>query len=187
MSLRGKVAGVMLAGLVLPASTAFAAGNGYGPGAPAVLQPGYGFTSVLSARSLNAKGGAIVAHHGRDLVTVSVPKGAFGTVTQVSIARAIPGLVRKVVSPHYNVDLAYGVSFKGHALKKSVTITFASKTIPADAVVEEVIGKKAFPVKAIVHRGKVEVWVKGSESLVVVSRTTQYKKSLAHAKKQHKK
>ncbi len=187
MSVKGKVAGVLLAALVLPASTAFAAGNGYGPGGPAVMQPGYGFASVLAARSMSAKGGTIVAHHGHDLIVVSVPQGAFGKVTQVSVARAIPGLVRKVVSFHYSVDLAYGVSFKGSALKKPVTITFASKTIPANAIVEEVIGKKVYRVKAIVHRGKAEVWVKGNESLVIISPTAQYEKALAHAKKETKK
>ncbi len=187
MSVKGTVVGVMLAAIVLPSSTAFAAGGGYGPGGPAVMQPGYGFTSVLTAQSVGAKGGAILAHHGRDIIAVSVPRGTFGTATQISVARAIPGVLRTVISPHYNVDLAYGVAFKGSALKKAVTITFTSTTIPADAVVEKIIGKKVFRVKAIVRRGSVKVSVQGNESLVVVSPTAQYKKLLAHATGHNKK
>lgn len=123
------------------AGIAAAAATAYGPPPPATSVPPGGFTAVITTVSVGPAGGTIgpVSVNGVEL-TVTVPRGAFPSVVQITVTAPDLGLITPpagitvVAGAGIQVTLN-GAPYPGTFLK-AVTATFrSSKIIPSSDVV----------------------------------------------------
>jgi hypothetical protein len=155
---------------------AFAAGNGYGPSnGPTTTQPGYGFTSVLTAQHVNAHGGTLKAKDHFASILLSIPDGAFTKPEQIELTHPKTDLLLAILPSSFTLVGAFGVGFIGPLPHKPITITFYSNKIPANAVVYALVGKKLVKIKFTIHKGRVSITLKANESLVILVPKAKHK------------
>src|SRR5580693_296633 len=140
----GKLSVIALIGAASVCGTAgiaAAAATAYGPPPPATSVPPGGFTAVITTVSVGPAGGTIgpVSVDGADL-TVTVPRGAFPSVVQITVTApdlsliTPPAGITVVAGAGIQVTLN-GAPYPGTFLK-AVTATFrSSKIMPSSDVV----------------------------------------------------
>jgi hypothetical protein len=100
---------------LLPATSAFAAGSGYGPGTTGPSGVPGAFSAVVTAQTLGTAGGKVSAAVGSDAVVVSVPAKDFANSVEVV-------LTQPDISAIPNALAGLGVGFLENGV--AVTSTF---------------------------------------------------------------
>jgi hypothetical protein len=182
LPIQAKVArGLAIAATLTLAATgsAAAAGPGYGGGgAPPVVTP-VGFSSVVTARTVTAKGGSFRVKYAHGAIRVDVPKNATKHPIQIAITKGNTGTVKSSLSAslqHYRIVSSFGVQVRNGSnatsTSRTVTITLSAHDIKKGDVVlvySPATGKFTALRGATVRNGKVTIHLKSGESLAVAA------------------
>lgn len=177
-------AGAALAFLVSAGGSAYAAGGGYGPGAPASNGAPGGFTAVIASKVIGPGGGTLAVTVPGGFLTVEVPLGAFTTsddvvVTSPDLAATDAGLssvgfagFHAVAGAGLSVLDSSGAPVIGRfSLPVTVTITGSSVGTSGEKVLELTGPASAHVVPATLSPGSVSVSVTSDPALVAVNPT----------------
>jgi hypothetical protein len=161
-----------------------AAGSGYAPAPSNGTRP-TGFSSIVTAKSVGAKGGDVQGKVSGGTISVSVPKGASKAALQVAITKGSSSTVEKDLPPalkHDAVLADFGLELMSHSsavtATKPITVTFKNKRIAKGDIVVAYNPKtgKFVKVKAIVKNGVVVVRLKAGETIAVLAPHKKSKK-----------
>ncbi len=160
------------------ASSALAAGSGYGGKTTPATNTPTGFSSVVVVHTEGTKGGTVSGSTSGGKVVITVPKGASKKSFQVAITKGNATTVKTHVAASLKGDTvvsAFGVELKSgsSAVKtsKQLTVTFSKKSIAKGDIVVVYNAKtgKFTKVTATVVKGKVTIHLKAGESLAVLA------------------
>ena len=156
---------------------AVAAGSGYGGAPPSPGTPPTGFSSVVTAKTFNGKGGSVHGKIGAGRVTVKVPNGASDKSLQVAITKGSSSTVKKSLSPALAKDkvvAGFGVELQSGSsaasTSKQVTVTFSDKNIAKGDIVVVYNSKTGMFVKAnaTVKAGEITIHLTAGESIAIL-------------------
>lgn len=160
------------------ASSALAAGSGYGGTTTPVANTPTGFSSVVVVHTESTSGGTVSGSTSGGKVTITVPKGASKKSFQVAITKGNAATVKthvpaslkgdKVVST-FGVELKSGSSVA--TTSKQLTVTFSEKSIAKGDILVVYNAKtgKFTKATATVVKGEVTTHLKAGESLAVLA------------------
>lgn len=174
---------VMAGGLTCGASSAFAAGGGYGPVPPATGAPG-GFTAVVSSRIIGPSGGTISTESGGISITVTVPAGALDATDDLVISKGDPaattpslaglgyGNYKAVADFGINLLDSNGAKLSG-PFNKSVIVAFNGPGLGArgEQVIELTGPDSAKAVPFALGSGSVTVSISSDPDLAILAAT----------------
>lgn len=139
LGLRTAAAGAVLTVVGLAsASTAFAAGSGYGPPGPSSSTSGGGFTAVAASQTVTSSASQITTTFNGETYRISIPAGDFSTPTQVTVyaptdLAAVGGLA--------GIEIVFsnpttGAALSATTLKTPIGVVVSSSNITKGDVVE---------------------------------------------------
>lgn len=167
------------------AASAMAAGAGYAGTTTSSGTHPTGFSSIVTAKTVSAKGGHVEGKVSGGTVSVSVPRGASNAAFQVAITKGSISTVEKELPSalkHDAVLADFGVEMMRHSsaltASKPLTVTFKDKRVAKGDIVVAYDPKtgKFVKVKAVVKHGEIIVRIKAGETIAILAPDKKSKK-----------
>lgn len=156
---------------VATASSAFAAGSGYGPGVNPGSPAGGGFSTVVMSKTVPASGGTFSTTSGGDTYSFNVAPGTFAVPVQVTIeAPTDISAVHGVAGVEVLFDSKAGIPLPPASLSHPVTVTVASPAIKAGDKVDIYSNGRYVPYtgRAVVANGSATISLTSDPVFTVV-------------------